>query len=107
MKKVYICVRNKYKKETSELSKKLEGMGYEVWYATKDTPQDIAEKEVYRRNLELIRGADLFLAYFVRDGHYGIDFAVEVGKASEMGKQETGNSWLICPLIRFKTLKTA
>lgn len=90
MKKVYICARNKYKKETSELSKKLEEMGHEAWYAAKDTPQDLAKKEIYRRNLELIRGADLFLAYFVRDGHYGIDFAVEVGKASELGKQVIG-----------------
>ena len=65
-------------------------MGHEAWYAAKDTPQDLAKKEIYRRNLELIRGADLFLAYFVRDGHYGIDFAVEVGKASEMGKQVIG-----------------
>jgi len=90
MKKVFICARNKYNEETSELSKKLEEIGYKVWYAAKDTPQDLDEKEIYRRNLELIRGADLFLAYFVRDGHYGIDFAVEVGKASEMGKQVLG-----------------
>ena len=90
MKKVYICARVKYKKDTSELSKKLEEIGYEVWYAAKDTPQNIADKEIYRHNLKLIRNADLFLAYFVRDGHYGTDFAVEVGKASEMGKPVIG-----------------
>lgn len=90
MKKVYICARNQYNEETSKLSKKLEEIGYEVWYAAKDTPQDLDQKDIYRRNLELIRGADLFLAYFVRDGYYGIDFAVEVGKASEMGKQVLG-----------------
>jgi len=90
MKKVYICARIKYKKDTSELSKKLEEIGYEVWYAAKDTPQNIADKEIYRYNLKLIRNADLFLAYFVRDGHYGTDFAVEVGKASEMGKPVIG-----------------
>ena len=61
-----------------------------MYYAARDTPQNIADEEIYRHNLELIRNSDLFVAYFVRDGHYGTDFAVEVGKGSEMGKPVIG-----------------
>ena len=37
----------------------------------------------------------MFIAYFTKDGHYGIDFAVEVGIAAEAGK----------PIIGFIDLK--
>lgn len=89
MKKIFVCACIRYEKDTKKLSEKLEEVGFKVNYAAKDTPQN-SDEEIYHHNLKLIKGSDLFVAYFVRDGHYGIDFAIEVGKASEMGKQVIG-----------------
>ena len=87
---VYICARNRYREEVERFAIQLERLGCNVRYAARDTPQNMSDEDIYHNNMELITSADLFLAYFVCDGHYGIDFAVEVGKASEMGKKVLG-----------------
>ena len=90
MKKIYICAPNKYEEHLKILYNKLTKNGYKAFYAARDTPQNTREGDIYRSNIALITNADIFIAYFVKDGHYGIDFAVEVGKASEMGKSIIG-----------------
>ena len=88
--RIYICARNMYHDETEKIARFLEKHGHMVYYATKDTYQDAPVDEVFLNNLVLIRNCDVFIAYFTKDGHYGIDFAVEVGIAAEAGKPIIG-----------------
>lgn len=90
MKKIFICAPNKYKEKTEKLAAKLEELGFLVTFAAKNTDQNLKKKEIFDSDLKLIKDSDVFLAYFANDGHYGIDFAVEVGKVSEMKKQMIG-----------------
>jgi diphthamide synthase subunit DPH2 len=89
MKKIFICACLKHEKETRKLAEKLEEIGFSVNYAVKGASLK-NDEDIYGHNLGLIEDSDLFVAYFVCNGHYGIDFAVEVGKASGMGKQVIG-----------------
>ena len=76
--------------ETAKIAAFLEKHGHMVYYAAKDTYQKAQAEEMFLNNLVLIRNADVFIAYFTDDGHYGIDFAVEVGIAAEAGKPIIG-----------------
>jgi len=77
-------------KETAKIAAFLEKHGHMVYYAAKDTYQKAPADEIFLNNLVLIRNTDVFIAYFTKDGHYGIDFAVEVGIAAEAGKPIIG-----------------
>lgn len=88
--RIYICARNMHHKETAKIAAFLEKHGHIVYYAAKDTYQKAPADEMFLNNLVLIRNADVFIAYFTGDGHYGIDFAVEVGIAAEAGKPIIG-----------------
>ena len=88
--RIYICARNMYHKETAKIASFLEKHGHIVYYAAKDTFQNAPADEIFLNNLVLIRNTDVFIAYFTEDGHYGIDFAVEVGIAAEAGKPIIG-----------------
>ena len=88
--RIYICARNRYHKETAKIASFLEKHGHIVYYAAKDTFQNAPADEIFLNNLVLIRNTDVFIAYFTEDGHYGIDFAVEVGIAAEAGKPIIG-----------------
>ncbi|OGI12490.1 hypothetical protein A3K64_03230 [Candidatus Micrarchaeota archaeon RBG_16_36_9] len=90
MKKIFICAPNKYKERTEKLAIKLEELGFQVTFAAKNTDQNMEKEKIFESDMKLIRKSDVFLCYFVNDGHYGIDFAVEVGKVSEMKKQMIG-----------------
>jgi nucleoside 2-deoxyribosyltransferase len=90
MKKIYICAPNRYKERTRALAGKLQGAGFSVTFAAEHTNQDIESKAIFDSNMGLIRDADILLAYFVEDGHYGIDFASEVGQAAGIGKRVVG-----------------
>lgn len=90
MKKIFICAPNRYKEETKRLASKLEKLGFLAKFAAESTNQNLRKREIFDSNLKLIRNSNVFLAYFVNDGHYGIDFATEVGKASEMNKPVIG-----------------
>ena len=83
--RIYICARNMHHKETAKIAAFLEKHGHMVYYAAKDTYQKAPADEMFLNNLVLIRNAD-----FTGDGHYGIDFAVEVGIAAEAGKPIIG-----------------
>ena len=76
--------------ETAKIAAFLEKHGHMVYYAAKDTYQNAPSDEIFLNNLVLIRNTDVFIAYFTKDGHYGIDFAVEVGIAAEAGKPIIG-----------------
>jgi len=76
--------------ETAKIAAFLEIHGHMVYYAAKDTYQNAPSDEIFLNNLVLIRNTDVFIAYFTKDGHYGIDFAVEVGIAAEAGKPIIG-----------------
>ena len=88
--RIYICARNMYHEETAKIARFLEKHGHMVYYAAKDTYQNAPPDEVFLNNLVLIRNCDVFIAYFTKDGHYGVDFAVEVGIAAEAGKTIIG-----------------
>ncbi len=88
--RIYICARNMYHEETAKIARFLEKHGHMVYYAAKDTYQNAPADEVFLNNLVLIRNTDVFIAYFTKDGHYGIDFAVEVGIAADAGKPIIG-----------------
>ncbi len=88
--RIYICARNMHHEETAKIAAFLERHGHIVYFAAKDTPQDIPADEIFLNNLVLIRNTDVFIAYFTKDGHYGIDFAVEVGMAADAGKPIIG-----------------
>ena len=79
-----------YHDETEKIARFLEKHGHMVYYAAKNTHQDAPVDEIFLNNLVLIRNCDVFIAYFTKDGHYGIDFAVEVGIAAEAGKPIIG-----------------
>ena len=84
-----------HQEETAKIAAFLEKHGHMVYYAAKDTYQNAPANEIFLNNLVLIRNTDVFIAYFTGDGHYGVDFAVEVGMAAEAGK----------PIIGFVDLK--
>ena len=88
--RIYICARNMHHEETTKIASFLEKHGHMVYYAAKYTYQKAPSEEIFLNNLVLIRNADVFIAYFTDDGHYGIDFAVEVGIAAEAGKPIIG-----------------
>ena len=88
--RIYICARNMYHEETEKIARFLEKHGHMVYYAAKDTYQNAPPDEIFLNNLVLIRNCDVFIAYFTKDGHYGIDFAVEVGIAAEASKPIIG-----------------
>ena len=88
--RIFICARNMHHEETAKIAAFLEKHGHMVYYAAKDTYQKAPSEEIFLNNLVLIRNADVFIAYFTNDGHYGIDFAVEVGIAAEAGKPIIG-----------------
>jgi nucleoside 2-deoxyribosyltransferase len=90
MKKIFICAPNRYKEKTKSLASKLKKLGFLAEFAAENTNQNLRNKEIFDSNLKLIKNSDVFLAYFVNDGHYGIDFSIEVGKASEMNKPVIG-----------------
>lgn len=90
-KTIFICARNLYRASTDSLASRLQQRGFDVRFAAKDTKDDGSTKEeIYNSNLNLIKSSDVFLAFFSEDGHYGIDFATEVGKASELGMPVIG-----------------
>jgi nucleoside 2-deoxyribosyltransferase len=88
--RIYICARNMYHEETEKIARFLEKHGHMVYYAAKDTYHNAPSDEVFLNNMVLIRNCDVFIAYFTKDGHYGIDFAVEVGIAAEASKPIIG-----------------
>jgi nucleoside 2-deoxyribosyltransferase len=88
--RIYICARNMHHEETAKIASFLEKHGHMVYYAAKDTYQSAPADQIFLNNLVLIRNSDVFIAYFTKDGHYGIDFAVEVGMAAETGKPIIG-----------------
>ena len=93
--RIYISARNMYHEETEKIARFLEKHGHMVYYSAKDTYQDSPPGESFLNNLVLIRNADVFIAYFTKEGSYGVDSAVEVGMAAEAGK----------PIIGFIDLK--
>lgn len=93
--RIYISARNMYHEETAKIARFLEKHGHIVYYSAKDTYQDAPSGEIFLNNLVLIRNADVFIAYFTKEGCYGVDSAVEVGMAAEAGK----------PIIGFIDLK--
>ncbi len=90
MKTIFICAPNRHKERTKALATTLEKLGFTVTFAAEHTKQNMEKQEIFNSNMKHIRNAEIFLAYFVDDGHYGIDFAAEVGKVSEMRKPVIG-----------------
>ena len=82
MVKIYLCAPNRYYFYSEKLAVKLEEQGFNVLYAAKNTDQRSEKHKIFGSNVSLINACDVFLAYFVHDGYYGIDFASETGYAA-------------------------
>ena len=88
--RVYICAGNMEYKEASKVSKFLEKHGHTVHFAAQNRPLEIPKEHYFLNNLVQIRNSDIFIAFFTGDGNYDVDFGVQVGMASEAGKQVIG-----------------
>ena len=88
--RIYICAGSMSYKEASKVSTFLEKHGHIVHFSAQNRPLDIPDEHVFLNNLVQIRNTDLFIAFFNGNGEYGIDYGVQVGMASEAGKQVVG-----------------
>lgn len=87
MKKIYLCTPHKLGALNFELIARIKSQGFEVFSATTHTPQDTSKEEIFKRNVELIRDADIFIAV-LKD--YGKDLTAEVGMAYAWNKIRLG-----------------
>jgi nucleoside 2-deoxyribosyltransferase len=71
----------------NELIARISKLGFNVLCAATHTPQDIPKKEIFVKNVELIKKSDIFVAV-LKD--YGKDLAAEVGMAYAYNKPTIG-----------------
>ncbi len=83
MKKVFLCTPHKLGNLNHELIKRIEKSGFEVLCAATHTPQDLPAMEIFKKNVELIRKSDIFVAV-LKD--YDKDLTSEVGMAFAWNK---------------------
>ncbi|NQV12777.1 MAG: nucleoside 2-deoxyribosyltransferase [Parcubacteria group bacterium] len=87
MKTIYLCAPIKLGELNHQLIKKIEKAGFKVLCAMVDTAQDLSYKEIFARNVDLIKQSDL-LVVVLKD--YGKDLTAEVGMAYGLGKPMIG-----------------
>ncbi|MDO8551221.1 MAG: hypothetical protein Q7S03_00870 [bacterium] len=78
MKKVYLCTPHKLGNLNHDLIKRIQDLGFEVLCAVTHSPQNVPYPEIFQRNVDLIKKADIFIAV-LKD--YGKDLTAEVGMA--------------------------
>ena len=87
MKKVFLCTPHKLGELNHELIKRIEKLGFKVLCAVTHSPQDIPFDQMFKKNVKLIKEADIFIAV-LKD--YGKDLTAEVGMAYAWKKPSIG-----------------
>ncbi|MFH1752205.1 MAG: nucleoside 2-deoxyribosyltransferase [archaeon] len=87
MKKLFLCTPHKLGNLNLELINRIKELGFEVLCAVTHTPQDTEFDEMFKKNVELIKQADVFVAV-LKD--YGKDLTAEVGMAYAWNKPKIG-----------------
>ena len=87
MKTVYLCAPRKLEKLSRKLIKRITKLGFTVLCAVTHTPQDMPREQIFKRNVELIKKSDVFVAV-LKD--YGKDLAAETGMAYALEKTTIG-----------------
>ena len=78
MKTIYLCTPHKLGDFNRELAERIGRESFKIVGAFSHTPQDVTKKDIFDRNVELLKSADVFIAVF-KD--YGKDLTAEVGMA--------------------------
>lgn len=78
MKTVFLCTPHKLGDLNNQLIDRIKKLGFEVLCAVTHSPQDVPHKEMFAKNIELIKKSDIFVAV-LKD--YGKDLTAEVGMA--------------------------
>lgn len=87
MKTIYLCTPRKLGDLNREFIERIERLGFRVLCAVTHTPQDMPPEQIFKRNVELIRKSDIFVAV-LKD--YGKDLTAETGMAYAWGKPTIG-----------------
>lgn len=83
MKTIFLCTPHKLGALNHQLIKRIKDLGFRVTCAVTHTPQDIPYPKMFKRNIELIKKANIFVAV-LKD--YGKDLTAETGIAYGLGK---------------------
>lgn len=87
MKTIYLCTPHRLGDLNYRLIDKIERSGFKVLSAFTHTPQHAPPEKIFKRNIELIKTSDIFVAV-LKD--YGKDLAAETGMAYAWGKPTIG-----------------
>lgn len=87
MKTIFLCTPHKLGNLNYELIERIKKLGFDVLCAAIHTPQHLAFEEIFKRNVDLIKQADIFIAV-LKD--YGKDLTAEVGMAYAWGMPTIG-----------------
>ncbi len=87
MKTVFLCTPHKLGALNHELIARIKRLGFGVLCAATHTSQDAPGREIFHKNVELIRKSDVFVA-ILKD--YGKDLTAEVGMAFAWDKPRIG-----------------
>lgn len=87
MKTIYLCTPHKLGQLNYELIDRIKKLGFQVTSAATDTPQNQPRKQIFHRNVDLIKDCDIFVAVF---NNYGKDLTAEVGMAYAWKKPSLG-----------------
>ncbi|MBI2600907.1 nucleoside 2-deoxyribosyltransferase [Candidatus Daviesbacteria bacterium] len=87
MKTVYLCAPNKLGDLILKLIKRIEAQGFKVLSPFIHTNQHATNEEIFKRNIEMIKNADIFVVVLKE---YGKDLTAEVGMAYAWGKPMVG-----------------
>jgi len=82
-----LCAPRKLGDLNRELIERINRLGFDVLCAATHTPQDMPPEQIFRKNVELIKKSDIFVAA-LKD--YGKDLAAETGMAYAWEKPTIG-----------------
>ncbi len=78
MKTVFLCTPHKLGDLNFKIIDRIKKLGFNVLCAATHSPQNVSQKDIFGRNIELIKKSDIFVAV-LKD--YGKDLTAEVGMA--------------------------
>lgn len=87
MKTVFLCTPHKLGELNNKLIERIRKLGFNVLCAATHTPQNAEPEEIFKKNVELIKNSDVFVAV-LKD--YGKDLTAEVGMAFAWEKPTIG-----------------
>jgi len=87
MKTVFLRTPHKLGDLNNELIERIGKLGFKVLCAATHTPQNMTPEQIFKKNVELIKNSDIFVAV-LKD--YGKDLTAETGMAYAWGKPSIG-----------------